>query len=246
PTSVFTSPVVGMTSAGRPIAAGQTQMTSSSRHLREDHRLQHVAGHSMSSLIGSARATAIAMLLLGCKAACVSGRSSSIRSPACCAAYQHSDSLPDQSPPGVLRLAVGGDSRNDSSHVVPWAFKEAKRRGANAFLFLGDLEFTRAEDRFFAPQLVNLGGVPFYPVIGNHEVELFGVIRLPDSAHAVKEFKEDFLKLPGLNLAPLADVVAYSADFRDAVHFVALDNVSRKGEGFGKEQLTWLEADLSL
>jgi len=126
---------------------------------------------------------------------------------------------------------------------VPWAFKEAKRRGANAFLFLGDLEFTRAGDKSFP--LADLGGVPFYPVIGNHEVELFGAIRLPDSRHAVKEFKEDFLKLPGLNLAPFADVVVYSVDFGDAVHFVALDNVSRVGEGFGPEQLTWLAADLS-
>jgi hypothetical protein len=32
-----------------------------------------------------------------------------------CSAYQHSDSLPDRAPHGVIRLAVGGDSRNDEN-----------------------------------------------------------------------------------------------------------------------------------
>ena len=177
--------------------------------------------------------------------ACHSGRSSSIRSPACCAAYQHSDSLPDEPPPGVIRLAIGGDSRNDSSDVVPWAFKETTKRGAKAFFFLGDLKITRAADKLFVPQLSALGGVHFYPLIGNHEVELFGAIREFDSRHAVKEFKEDFLKASAVNLAQFADLVVYSADLGDAVHFIALDNVSRRGEGFGADQLAWLEGDLS-
>ncbi len=198
----------------------------------------------MTGRIQSASAAAVTASLLCCLTACKTGRSSSIRGSECCSAYQHSDSLPDQPPQGVMRLAIGGDSRNDGSHVVPWAFREARKRGAKAFLFLGDLEFTRAEDKFFAPQLADLGGVPFYPVIGNHEVELFGVIRLPGTRHAVKEFKDDFLKVPGLNIAPFTDVVVYSADLGDPVHFIALDNVSRKGEGFGSEQLAWLAGDL--
>lgn len=190
-------------------------------------------------------AAAVALSLC-CLASCnKSVRSSSIRSSDCCADYQHSDSLPDQPPQGVIRLAIGGDSRNDSSHVVPWAFKEARKWGARAFFFLGDLEFTRAQDRLFAPQLADLGDIPFYPVIGNHEVELFGGVRLPGSRHAVQEFKEDFLKGLGVNLAPFADEVVYSADLGNAVHFIALDNVSRKHEGFGSEQLAWLEGDLS-
>jgi len=199
----------------------------------------------MTARIRSASAATLTASLLFGLAACKTGRSSSIRSSECCRVYQRSDSLPDQPPPGVMRLAIGGDSRNDSSHVVPWAFREARKRGAKAFFFLGDLEFTRAEDKLFAPQLADLGGVPFYPVIGNHEVELFGAIRLRGSRHAVKEFKEDFLEVPGLNIAPLIDVVVYSADLGGAVHFIALDNVSRKGEGFGPEQLAWLAEDLS-
>src|ERR1700730_8105844 len=76
----------------------------------------------------------------------------------CCAAYQLSDSLPDQPQPGGIRLAIGGDSRNDDSQVLPWAFKEAKRRAAKAFFFLGDLEITRSLDKRIIPELADLGG----------------------------------------------------------------------------------------
>jgi hypothetical protein len=182
-------------------------------------------------------------LLLHDAMACTS-RSSNIRSRQCCAAYQRSDSLPDQPRPGALRLAIGGDSRDDHSQVLPWAFTEARRRGANAFIFLGDLKLTPLLDKLAAPQLAKLDGVPFYPVIGNHEVEFLGALRLRGTAHAVKEFKEDFLTVPGLKVAPLAEVAAYSADLGEGIHFVALDNVSRPGEGFGAQQLAWLAADL--
>ncbi len=171
-------------------------------------------------------------------------RSSSLRSADCCAAYQHSDSLPEQSPQNVTRLAIGGDARDDRSGVLPWALGEAKRRGAKAFFFLGDLELTRSLDKLTARQLAALNGLPFYPLMGNHEVEFLGILRLPDSEHAVNEFKEDFLKSPGLKLAPLKYVVAYSVDLPGDVHWIAMDNVSRKGEGFGPEQLSWLAADL--
>ncbi len=186
---------------------------------------------------------AILVLSLSCLAACKGGRSSSIRSPECCAAYQHSDSLPDQPPQGVIRLAIGGDSRDDHPHVLPWAFREAGRRGAQAFFFLGDMEITPQADRFFVGQLAELHGIPFYPLLGNHEVEFLGVVKLPGSRHAVKEFEEDFLGAPGVNLAPLPEVV-YAADLGGFVHFIAMDNVSRSGEGFGAGQLAWLTQDL--
>jgi len=163
----------------------------------------------------------------------------------CCAAFQHSDSLTDQPPPGVTRLAIGGDARNDTAGVLPWAFGQARRRGATAFFFLGDLELTRSLDKLIAPQLANLGGLPFYPLMGNHEVEFLGILRVPGtSKHAVKEFKEDFLTAPGIKLAPLDDIVAYSVDLGDNIHWIALDNVSRRHEGFGKAQHDWLAADL--
>src|SRR6266849_3481139 len=126
---------------------------------------------------------AIVALSLCSLVACKVGRSPTLK-PECCAAFQHTDSLPDQPPQGVIRLAIGGDSRDDRSHVVPWAFREARRRGARAFFFLGDMEITRLADRFFVAQLVELHGIPFYPLLGNHEVEFLGVIKLPGSRHA--------------------------------------------------------------
>jgi 3',5'-cyclic AMP phosphodiesterase CpdA len=112
-----------------------------------------------------------------------------------------------------------------------------------AFVFLGDMEITSFADRFFMPQLRSLAGIPFYPVIGNHEVELFGAVRLSSGRHAIEKFKEDFLHKPGFRVAPLPQVV-YSADLGKVIHFIALDNVSRRGEGFGDEQLAWLAGDL--
>jgi hypothetical protein len=110
-------------------------------------------------------------------------------------------------------------------------------------VFLGDMEITSLEDRLFMPRLRDLGGIPFYPVIGNHEVELFGAVRLSSGRHAVDEFKEDFLRKRGFRLAPLPQVV-YSVEIGTVIHFIALDNVSRRGEGFGDAQLSWLAGDL--
>src|SRR5260370_8306420 len=110
---------------------------------------------------------------LCCITACKKGvRSTSLKEAACCAAYQRSDPLPDQPAPGVTRLAIGGDSRDDHAGVVPWAFKEA-RRGAKAFFFLGDLELTSAEDTLFLKKLPDLGNVLFYPATANpHAIPL--------------------------------------------------------------------------
>ena len=161
-----------------------------------------------------------------------------------CWVYQHSDSLPEQPPQGVIRLAIGGDSRDDKPQVVPWAFEEAKRRGAMAFFFLGDMEVTSAIDNRFVPQLVDLGDIPFYPAMGDHEVETLGIVRLykEESQRRTKEFKEKFLTAPGINLAPLPDEVVYSVDLKGGIHFIALDNA--RGEGFGSAQLAWLAQDL--
>jgi hypothetical protein len=110
-------------------------------------------------------------------------------------------------------------------------------------VFLGDMEITSLEDRFFMPLLRGLAGIPFYPVIGNHEVELFGSMRLSSGRYAEEKFKNEFLRKPGVRLSPLPEVV-YSAEIGTVLHFIALDNVSRRGEGFGDAQLSWLAGDL--
>src|SRR5260370_31184349 len=64
----------------------------------------------------------IAALLLCSLVACKKRRrSSGIKCGQNCASFQDTDSLPEQPPQGTIRLAIGGDSRDDRSGVVPWA-----------------------------------------------------------------------------------------------------------------------------
>jgi len=145
-------------------------------------------------------------------------------------------------PSGVVRFIVGGDSRDDGSHVLPWALQVAKARGASAFLFLGDMELTPSFDAHFRNELHALEPISFYPVLGNHEVKLLGLLGLGQH-HAEKEFRKHFLDTPQTPVrSSLGEKVVYSANLPGGVHFVALDNVSQKG--FGADQLTWLAADL--
>jgi hypothetical protein len=145
--------------------------------------------------------------------------------------------------PGVVRLVVGGDSRDDSAHVVPWAFHQARARGAAAFLFLGDMRLTPELDKAFARELEALDPVPFYPVLGNHEVEQIGFLAIGRSA-AEKALARRFLGTPRTPVrSSLPDRIVYSVDLPGGVHFVALDNVTEAG--FGGAQLAWLKADLS-
>jgi 3',5'-cyclic AMP phosphodiesterase CpdA len=145
-------------------------------------------------------------------------------------------------PPNGPRYIVGGDSRSDGAHVVPWAFREAKARQATAFIFLGDMELTPALDSHFQDELAALDPIPFYPALGNHEVRLFGFFPVGHDG-AERAFKSRFLDSKRTPVtSSLEGRVVYSADLPGGLHFVALDNVSQKG--FGKEQLDWLAADL--
>ena len=145
-------------------------------------------------------------------------------------------------PTGVVRLIVG-DSRDDSAHVLPWAFREAHARGVAAFFFLGDMELSPELDRAFGGELALLDPIPFYPVLGNHEIKQIGFFPLGKAA-AERAFAAHFL---GHTHTPVRSAlpgrVVYSVDLAGGVHFVALDNVSQ--QGFGAEQLAWLDADLT-
>jgi hypothetical protein len=161
---------------------------------------------------------------------------------AACAAAPPTAVLPSPTPPSVVRYVVGGDSRDDSAHVVPWAFRGARVREARAFFFLGDMELSPELDGHFARELPLLDPIPFYPVIGNHEALLFG--RFAVSTKALeRDFRKSFLDQKRTPVqSRYEDKVVYSVDLDGGVHFVALDNVSQKG--FGEGQRRWLEDDL--
>ena len=144
---------------------------------------------------------------------------------------------------GEVRIIVGGDSRDDSAHVVPWAFEQARARHAAAFLFLGDMELTPELDRAFARELALLDPVPLFPVLGNHEVEQIGMLPVGRAA-AEASLARRFLGTPRTPVhSSLPGRLVYSTDLPGGVHFIALDNVSQRG--FGPEQLAWLKADLA-
>ena len=151
-------------------------------------------------------------------------------------------------PPGERRVSyfVGGDSRGDTAGVVKWAFQQAKAAGAQGFIFLGDMEWSSGCDEHFRQEALDyLAPIPFYPIIGNHEVKLFGFLqgRLRSGVDPQRVFQKRFLKS---SLTPVssmfADKVVYSVDLQKGLHLIGLDNVTHGI--FGAEQLNWLEGDL--
>jgi hypothetical protein len=147
-------------------------------------------------------------------------------------------------PGPYVRYIMGGDSRDDSAHVLPWAFREAQARGATAFFFLGDMELTPSLDEHFRQALPLLGPVAFYPALGNHEVKTFGFASFGHDA-AERAFRARFLDTPATPVhSSIANKVVYSVTLAGGVHFVALDNVSQSG--FGADQIGWLGHDLEL
>jgi hypothetical protein len=160
---------------------------------------------------------------------------------AACGSPQEAPLVPS-TPPAGPRYLVGGDSRSDGAHVVPWAFREAKARGATAFFFLGDMELSPELDSNFARELSALDPIAFYPALGNHEVRQLGIFRIGVKG-AEKAFRKRFLDKPRTPVqSSIPGRIVYSVDLPGGVHFIILDNVTQKG--FGDDQLQWLAGDL--
>src|SRR5258708_20105481 len=145
-------------------------------------------------------------------------------------AQESSGQLP---PEGTARYMVGGDARDDWSKVVPWAFHEAKARGARGFIFLGDMELDPMLDSFFKAELQELAPIPFYPALGNHEILHFGIFSLgfvDKLLNPEKRFRDRFL---GTAETPVRsfmdDRVVYGTDLDAGVHFLAPHNLTQKG-----------------
>jgi 3',5'-cyclic AMP phosphodiesterase CpdA len=156
--------------------------------------------------------------------------------------------LPEATPPanGHVAYIVGGDSRGDEGGVLPWAFDQAKRVGARGFIFLGDMEWSRRCDGHFHHELLGrLAPIPFYPVLGNHEIRWFGWLKRSPAgqAEAERDFQRQFLGTAQTRVGSrFSDHVVYSVDLEKGLHFIALDNVSE--DGFGAAQKAWLREDL--
>jgi 3',5'-cyclic AMP phosphodiesterase CpdA len=96
----------------------------------------------------------------------------------------------------------------------------------------------------FKNELAVLSPIPFFPVLGNHEVKQLGLVSAGLGAEAERTFAHRFLSTPATPVKSVfAKQVVYSVDLAGGVHFVALDNVSQAG--FGDPQLAWLENDLA-
>ncbi len=151
-------------------------------------------------------------------------------------------------PPDRVSYFVGGDSRGDVAGVVKWAFAQAKQAGAAGFIFLGDMEWSwGCDDHFHQEALDYLAPVPLLPVIGNHEVQLFGFLkgRVHAGVDPQRVFQKTFLGERGGIGAPAShypDRVAYAVDLPKGLHLVVLDNATTGTFG---DQLDWLDDDLS-
>lgn len=143
-----------------------------------------------------------------------------------------------------FRFAVIGDTRANNEdginiEIMNVILEKIKSEKVDFIVVAGDLITGSAKSRVHMDRLkkwksiIKRYQVPFYIVIGNHEIE--------------SELSENILRLvfemPGNGPAGLKEL-AYSFDHKDA-HFIALDtNVFNNFHRIGERQLEWLREDL--
>lgn len=152
--------------------------------------------------------------------------------------------LYQQSEPDAFQILLFGDPQPRNDVEVDYIAHDVVRDligDKSAFgVTLGDIAFDNLDTFKSLNQTIALIGIPWYNVIGNHDVNLDGKTR--------DEINETFEATYGPSY--------YSFDYGQ-VHFVVLDNIDwaqpdKPGERmhyeprFGETQLKFLEADLSM
>ncbi|MBN2242648.1 MAG: metallophosphoesterase [Acidobacteria bacterium] len=134
-------------------------------------------------------------------------------------------------------FVVLGDSQFDGPQVFNRMIEDVSQIGPSLVIQVGDMISGYTDDagqvrsqwRRFRNQLAPLGGIPFFPVPGNHDVLGANGRPNPQLERIYRETWGDLY---------------YSFDYRNA-HFVVLDTDYRAESGrIGPEQLQWLEKDL--
>jgi hypothetical protein len=152
---------------------------------------------------------------------------------------------------GSVSYFIGGDSRGDRGGVTPWAFAQARAvEQTRGFIFLGDMEWSHGCGHHFEQETQNLGTIPLYPALGNHEVRWFGWLKFngAEQQRIEDEFTAHFLTPHGIVPGPAEGSprpLFYAVDLETGsgkkdLRFIALDNVSLAGGGFGESQIQWL------
>jgi hypothetical protein len=156
---------------------------------------------------------------------------------------------------GSVSYFIGGDSRGDRGGVTPWAFSQARSlEQSRGFIFLGDMEWSHGCGHHFEQEIKNLGSIPLYPALGNHEVRWFGFLKFKSSEQQriEDEFTQHFLTPRGIVPGPATGdrrPIFYATDLetgggRKDLRLILLDNVSLAGGGFGESQIKWLGEEL--
>lgn len=148
-----------------------------------------------------------------------------------------------QSEPDTFKVILFGDPQPRDLQEVDYITRDviAELIGETSASFgisLGDLAFDHLETLVPLNQAVAMIGIPWYNVIGNHDLNLDATKR--------DHINETFEDIYGPTY--------YSFDYGQ-VHFVVLDNIdwdtppqepARYMANFGQRQLAWLEKDLSM
>lgn len=143
-----------------------------------------------------------------------------------------------------FKFAVIGDTRDDSSNginvkIMKAILEKIKQEKADFIIVTGDMITGSTKTSVHRSRLkkwkgiIERYGVPFYAVVGNHEIE----------SELSQDIVKSIFEMPENGPSNLKELV-YSFDHKNA-HFVMLDTeIFNNFHVIGNEQLKWLKEDL--